>query len=413
MKVILMADLSVLEIFLHEKVIGTLTLLAGDRSLFAFNQAYIDDDNRPTLSLSFKDALGGLITDIRPTQTRVAPFFANLLPEGPMRDYLAQRAKVNSRREFFLLWVLGQDLPGALVIRPADSENLPPEAGGADQTQNDRDSQGPLRFSLAGVQLKFSAVMDASGGLTIPVKGIGGSWIIKLPSSKFDNVPENEYAMMSIAREIGIDIPEIKLIPISDIAGLPGGVSDIGKTAFVIKRFDRSNDGAIHMEDFAQVFGIYPDNKYEHASYKNIAEVIWVETGELGIAEFIRRLVFNTLIGNADMHLKNWSLVYPNRRNAALAPGYDFVSTIAHMTDNGMALNYARTKRFAEFSKDELSYLAAKAKLPGKLVVDTALETVERFYATWRRRKTELGLPQKTIGLIDEHIKRIPLAGGR
>jgi serine/threonine-protein kinase HipA len=83
------------------------------------------------------------------------------------------------------------------------------------------------------------------------------------------------------------------------------------------------------------------------------------------------------------------------------------------MTDNGMALNYARTKRFAEFSKDELSYLAAKAKLPGKLVVDTALETVERFYATWRRRKTELGLPQKTIGLIDEHIKRIPLAGGR
>src|SRR5438874_3308874 len=112
-----MADVSVLNVLLHDKAVGTLTRLAGDRSLFAFNQSYIDDERRATLSLSFKDALGGLITDIRQTQTRVAPFFANLLPEGQMREYLAGRAGVNSQREFFLLWVLGQDLPGALVIR--------------------------------------------------------------------------------------------------------------------------------------------------------------------------------------------------------------------------------------------------------------------------------------------------------
>ena len=408
-----MADFSVLDVLLHGKEIGTLTLLAGDRSLFAFNQAYIDDASRPTLSLSFKDALGGLITDIRPTQTRVTPFFANLLPEGPLRDYLAQRAKVNSRREFFLLWVLGQDLPGALVIRPADGEKMPPDIDKDDGARNDRNAEGPLRFSLAGVQLKFSAVMDATGGLTIPVKGVGGDWIVKLPSSKFDNVPENEFAMMSIARDIGIDIPEIKLVPISDIAGLPEGITDLGKTAFAIRRFDRADEGAVHMEDFAQVFRVYPDDKYENASYKNIAEVLWAETGEAGIAEFIRRLVLNSLIGNTDMHLKNWSLIYPDRTNAALAPGYDFVSTIVYLTDERMALNYARTKKFAEFSKDELSYLAAKAKLPGKLILDTALETVERFHAVWRTHKTGLGLPQKTVGLIDEHIKRVPLAAGQ
>lgn len=408
-----MADFSVLDVLLHGKEIGTLTLLAGDRSLFAFNQAYIDDASRPTLSLSFKDALGGLITDIRPTQTRVTPFFANLLPEGPLRDYLAQRAKVNSRREFFLLWVLGQDLPGALVIRPADGEKMPPDIDKDDGARNDRNAEGPLRFSLAGVQLKFSAVMDATGGLTIPVKGVGGDWIVKLPSSKFDNVPENEFAMMSIARDIGIDIPEIKLVPISDIAGLPEGITDLGKTAFAIRRFDRADEGAVHMEDFAQVFRVYPDDKYENASYKNIAEVLWAETGDAGIAEFIRRLVLNSLIGNTDMHLKNWSLIYPDRTNAALAPGYDFVSTIVYLTDERMALNYARTKKFAEFSKDELSYLAAKAKLPGKLILDTALETVERFHAVWRTHKTGLGLPQKTVGLIDEHIKRVPLAAGQ
>jgi serine/threonine-protein kinase HipA len=405
-----MADISVLDVLLHGKEIGTLTSLAGDRSLFAFNQAYIDDADRPTLSLSFKDSLGGLITDTRPTKTRVAPFFANLLPEGPMRDYLAQRAKVNSRREFFLLWVLGQDLPGALVIRPSDSEKLPPESGNDDEARSDGGSQEPLRFSLAGVQLKFSALMEASGGLTIPVKGVGGDWIVKLPSSKFENVPENEFAMMSLASEIGIDIPDIKLVPVSDIAGLPEGISDIGKMAFAIKRFDRIDEGAVHMEDFAQVFGVYPDKKYEHASYRNIAEVLWAETGEAGIAEFVRRIVFNTLIGNADMHLKNWSLIYPDQKNAAIAPGYDFVSTIVYLTDERMALNYARTKKFTEFSTDELSYLAAKAKLPNKLVLDTARETVERFHASWRTRKTGLGLPQKAIGIIDEHIRRIPLA---
>lgn len=61
---------------------------------------------------------------------------------------------------------------------------------------------------------------------------------------------------------------------------------------------------------------------------------------------------------------------------------------IVYLTDEGMALNYARTKKFAEFSKDELSYLAAKAKLRGKLILDTALETVQRFHAVWRARKS-------------------------
>jgi serine/threonine-protein kinase HipA len=406
-----MADLSVLNVKLHGREIGTLTLLEGDRSIFAFTEAYISNPNRPTLSLNFKDRFGGLITDIPPTRTRVTSFFANLLPEGQMREYLAERAGVNPRREFHLLWVLGQDLPGALLIEPADGEKLPPLQGDDEEDQARR-RRPLLRFSLAGVQLKFSAVMEARR-LTIPVKGVGGDWIVKLPSAKFENVPENEYAMMSLAREIGIDIPEIKLIPVKDIEGLPEGIGDIGETAYAIRRFDRTEQGPVHIEDFAQVFGVYPDEKYKRASYKNIAEVIWAETGEAGVSEFVRRLVFNTLIGNADMHLKNWSLMYPDGRTAALTPGYDFVSTIGYIDDDRMALNYARTKRYDEFSKDELTYLAAKAKLPGKLVIDTATYTVERFHETWRRLKPDLRLPKKTVEAIDEHIQRVPLASGQ
>jgi serine/threonine-protein kinase HipA len=407
-----MPDVSVLDVLLYNEPIGTLTRVPGDRTLFAFNQDYIDDPDRPALSLSFKDALGHLIMDFQPTRTRLLPFFANLLPEGRMRDYLAERAGVNPQREFFLLWALGKDLPGALTIRSAEGEAWPP--GGDHDADHDEDDRrrNALRFSLAGVQLKFSAISEASGGLTIPAEGVGGSWIVKLPSMTYEGVPENEFAMMRLAAEIGMDVPEVWLVEPRAIAGLPEGIGALKGPALAVKRFDRSADrGPVHTEDFAQVFNIYPEAKYKKASYRNIAKVIWVETGEAGIAEFTRRLVFNTLIGNADMHLKNWSLIYPDRRNAALAPGYDFVSTIPYIPDKKAALKYARTKRMDEVSEEELAYLAAKARLPKKLVLDTARETVTRFRDVWSAEKKNLPLSENLIETIEAHAETIPIAG--
>lgn len=404
-----MSDVSVLEVALYGQRIGTLTILPGEQTLFAFDQAYIDDPERPTLSLSFKDAFGGLIADLKPRNVRVPPFFSNLLPEGALREYLAKKAGVNPKREFFLLWMLGQDLPGAITITPADGEAWPPEDQLVEAAmQEDRETL--LRFSLAGVQLKFSAVMEATGGLTIPAEGIGGSWIVKLPSMRFDRVPENEFAMMELARSIGIDVPEVRLIPLQKISGLPGDVAQLEGNALAVKRFDRAEDGsAVHIEDFAQVFGLYPEKKYERASYRNIAEVLWAETGEEGVAEFIRRLIFNVLIGNADMHLKNWSLIYPDHRSALLAPGYDFVSTIAYLPDYKMALTLGRSKEMRELSLDQLSYLSAKARLPEKLVVDAGVETVRRFVATWNENNIVDHLGAKIIEPINDHLREIPL----
>jgi serine/threonine-protein kinase HipA len=116
------AEISVLTVSLYDREIGTLTQLGGDRNLFAFNDEYINDADRSTLSLSFKDAYGELISDTRPTQTRTIPFFANLLPEGHLRDYLAAQAHVNTTRDLPLLWVLGQDLPARYASpRPRES----------------------------------------------------------------------------------------------------------------------------------------------------------------------------------------------------------------------------------------------------------------------------------------------------
>ncbi|EGR1109107.1 HipA domain-containing protein [Vibrio cholerae] len=398
---------STLNVLLYGEPIATITNVGNDRTLFAFMDSYINDESRPVLGLGFKDSLGGLLTNFKPTQTKLTPFFSNLLPEETMRHYLAERAGVNPAREFFLLWVLGQDLAGAITVEPADGEALPPNVHQDidDETKTDE----PMRFSLAGVQLKFSAVQQANGGLTIPATGQGGSWIVKLPSSRFEAVPENEYSMMELARMLGMDVPETQLLPINRITNIPNGIGKFGDSAFVIKRFDRADGQAVHIEDFAQVFGVYPQDKYKKASMRNIAQVIGIEGQDEDIAEFTRRLVFNTLIGNADMHLKNWSVIYKDKRTASIAPAYDFVSTIPYIPDDSASLKVSRSKKFSDFTLDELSHLAAKAMLPEKLVLDTAKQTVAGFYEIWAKEKAHLPLTKSMIEAIETHLRSIPL----
>jgi len=158
------------------------------------------------------------------------------------------------------------------------------------------------------------------------------------------------------------------MVAVDSIAGLPEGVDGAGKYAFAIRRFDRTSEGgAVHIEDFAQIFRIYPEDKYDRASYRNIAEVLWVESGEQGAIEFIRRFVFNALIGNADMHLKNWSMIYRDRRRATLSPAYDFVATLPYIPNDDLALNFVDSKAFASLTYDQFSRFAAKARFQKRL----------------------------------------------
>lgn len=400
-----------LDVILHGRSIGTLIHLGQERTVFAFREDFINDPDRPTLGLCFKDTFGELITQFRSYSIRLMPFFSNLLPEGHLREVLAARAKVHPTREYLLLEALGRDLPGAVRVEPADRAAWPPdevpEYAGETGGQGGREEM--LRFSLAGVQLKFSAVADASGGLTIPARGVGGDWIVKLPSRVHDGIPENEFSMMKLARMVGISVPAIDLVDTASIGNLPDGIDRLGDRAFVIKRFDRSGEEAVHIEDFAQVFNVYAENKYKKASLRNIASVIAAESGPPDIAEFIRRLTFNTLIGNGDMHLKNWSLIYPDGRNARLAPAYDFVSTIPYIPEFSSALNFSRSRNFVDYTDDELQHLSAKAALPRKLVLDSAHETVALFMERWAREKRHLPMGGDVLAAIDRHLATLPI----
>jgi serine/threonine-protein kinase HipA len=398
--------LSALAVRLHGRQIGIINRLAGDRHLFSFEQDYVDDPNRPTLSLSFKGQSGGLVTAVRPVGRRVPPFFSNLLPEGHLRTYLAEQAGVKPEREFFLLAVLGADLPGAITVTPLTvDENADQQHQDDEQHHDNRHDDGVLSFSLAGVQLKFSAVMEASGGLTIPAHGVGGSWIVKLPSTQFQAVPENEYVMLELARAVGISVPEIRLVPISEIRGLPDAAARVEGKALIVRRFDRASGGQrIHIEDFAQVFGLFPDDKYGHRSYANIASVLWAETGEGGTYEFVRRLIFSVLIGNGDMHLKNWSLLYPDGRTPTLSPAYDFVATFPYVPGDKLGLSFGRSHSLSEITVDQVRRFTDTARLPASPVWQIVREIVERTAAAWKTLDQKDLLSSEMRNAIDKQI---------
>lgn len=404
-----MPEVNALAVQMGGRRIGVINRFGWDRHLFSFEREYMEDPNRPTLSLSFKGESGGLVEATRPVSRRAPPFFSNLLPEGHLRTYLAGQAGVKPEREFFLLAWLGADLPGAVTVTPLAAEGPPAETpegsgrGGGDSRED------ILRFSLAGVQLKFSALVEASGGLTIPAHGVGGSWIVKLPSAQFRAVPENEYTMLELARAIGIAVPEIRLVPVGEIHGLPEAAARMDGRALATRRFDRTGQGGaerIHMEDFAQVFGLFPDDKYGHRSYANIATVLWAET-EDGAYEFVRRLVFSVLIGNGDMHLKNWSLLYPDGRTPVLSPAYDFVATVPYIPGDKLALTFGGSRSLEEITGEQIRRFAEKARLPLNPVRRIVREVVERTAAAWETLDQRDILPGDIRKTIETHLQGV------
>ncbi len=401
-----------LNVTLHGRLVATITNTPGDTNVVAIDRDFANDPQAPVLSFNaFRDPVTRAYrSTIRPTQTVVHPYFANLLPEGPLRTYLARHAQVKPIRDFPLLWLLGNDLPGALIVRDAEGASEPPHDRG-DRGVNENVTASPetLRFSLAGVQLKFSASGDPQRGLTIPVGGQGGSWILKLPDQRFAGVPENEYSMMTFARQVGIDVPTIGLVAASEIAGLPGDVQFSGN-AYYIERFDRGPLGArIHMEDFAQANVLYPSEKYERFNFDMLLTQVADLMGSDVAMDLLRRIVFNIGIGNGDMHAKNWSVLYRDDRTPSLAPAYDYLSTIRYMSNENLGMNLAGTKAFANIDLERIARLTSLARLSTKAAELTVRDMVTRMRDVWPTIKDALPIDDAHRNIVTQQMNTVPL----
>ncbi|MBW6424795.1 type II toxin-antitoxin system HipA family toxin [Rhizobium sp. XQZ8] len=404
-------SISSLDVLLNDKKIGTIVRTPGDFNAFSFEDSYRSTGGFSVLSLSFRAATGGLRRDPKPVARALPAFFANLLPEDKLREAMEKHhvGSVRAGNDFDLLVALGSDLPGAVRVIPGE--------GAVARLDNLTAHKPKARFSLAGVQMKLSVIKNTGkgGGLTLPLGDDQGSYIAKFPSTSIPGVSENQYANLALAEAIGMEVPERELVEQSEFEGIPKEFETLsdGKV-LLVKRFDRGADGErIHIEDFAQVFGIYPSRKYEGGAYHDIAAALNVAVSPTAALEFVRRLALAAITGNGDMHLKNWSLIYRGAGDKPhLAPVYDVLSTVPYIPADAMALSLAGERPFKALNVQRWKAFANRARLPEAAVLKAVVDTVERVNDLWWSLPGRNVVPAKVLERIDTHVRlMMPILG--
>ena len=171
------------------------------------------------------------------------------------------------------------------------------------------------RMSVPGVQAKLSVHLERGGGSDrMTLVGLDGNYILKLPTGPYPELPEAEHFAMTLARECGIETADFGLVRLES-----------GALAYVTRRMDREY-GVKHMEDMCQLTERRTERKY-YGSYEQIVKRIWKYAANPGrdVAAFFEELLFCFLIGNSDMHLKNFSLIREHDGEWHLSKAYDLV----------------------------------------------------------------------------------------
>jgi serine/threonine-protein kinase HipA len=243
---------------------------------------------------------------------------------------------------------------------------------------------------------------------TCTASGANGDWILKLPDYFYADVPRNEYTMMRFASSLGINVPEVQLVHRDQIDDLPAQVWP-GKEewAFAVRRFDRVGPERerVHIEDLAQVRGVYPIQKYE-GNYETVAGLLYRGHDSEALREFVRRITLNVLIGNGDAHLKNWSLIYLDRRIPTVSPAYDIVST-QHYRPSGEAedlgLKLAGSRTFSSVRAYQFDRLADRLRAPAELS-EVCAHTIRLANDKWPEFRDELADQPALRSSIDESL---------
>ncbi|GAA2140826.1 HipA domain-containing protein [Arthrobacter humicola] len=366
--------------------------------------------NRPVLGQIFEEKG----EHWSPRATAAIPrWFSHLLPEGILRLETAAAAQINPVREFQLLARLGaDDLPGAVraTLLSEDGEHKVPEL--SISPDEDEELQPLLKFSLAGVQLKFS-VATTDRGPTVPVSGKSGDAILKMPDgrSDFGGVPEAEFAAMTLAKLVGLNVAPVSLVDASNIQGLGRWSSKLPGNSLLIERYDRLPNGQrVHAEELAQVLDIPTariNAKYSNANFESIANYISKIVGVDVVGEVIDRIVFNIMIGNGDAHLKNWSLIYPDGRIPALSPAYDIVPTVLYLPKDDLGLNLNGTKEFAAINAESFERLGGATGFGYKEARIRAKEMVHRILDSWKSLNDLL--PSEQFRKLDSRLGELSL----
>ena len=361
----------------------------GDILRLSFDPDYIEDAQRPTLSLSYtgenEAATRQILASMRDarlvrTDGRWPAYFQNLLPEGHNRDRPAAERGCAPDDEFELLAAAGRDLMGALEVEP-----VPLQQGIPDTVRHWHTTQGldvlepgfveyPVEdaASLPGVVTKFSAVHNGRR-YTIHRQGQAGSTILKLPTTAHPDLVANEFMGYQLCQALQLNCASARIISRAE-AELPEHIPF--EQILAVDRFDHLAGGErVHMEEFNQVLGYAPRHKYgqrnparplqDWATMLRVLNRLSTQPVQ-DTREFLARMLAFTLMGNTDAHLKNWALIYPDGRHPQFAPVYDPVCIAAFLQNapaGQYAVNRAIDAQLSRLSWDDMRALMQAAGL--------------------------------------------------
>ena len=216
------------------------------------------------------------------------------------------------------------------------------------------------KITLTGVQPKLSLNIETKKNQPkrFTIVGLWGNYILKPQTSQYALLPENEDLSMHLA-----EIAKIKTVPHSLIRFQDGSL------AYITKRIDRDKKGEkIAMEDMCQLTEKQTEYKYK-SSYEQIAKKIKEYSGNplLDIISFFEVVLFSYLIGNSDMHLKNFSL-YNNSGRQELTPAYDLVATKLVITNDNEDLALTLNSKKSNLKRKDFDNLLEKYKIEPKII---------------------------------------------
>lgn len=362
-------------------------LRADDSNRFCFH--YVDE------WLSAKDAFPVSITlPLEPDEEvsgRAHAFFANLLPEGGVRQAVCRRLGISENNDVELLRAIGGECAGALSIVDANVQLEPPDheyeqldARRLQLLAEHDDRVVPLliggaetRLSLAGAQDKIPvALLD--GKIHLPLKGSPSTHILKLPNPRYAHLPENEAFVLGLATRVGLECANSELTRATKPRSL------------LVERYDRQRTDnpwpvrRLHQEDFCQALGLPPGQKYEQEGGPSLAQAVaLVRTSVVNPLRDVQRLVewqaFNAVAGNADGHGKNLSILY-DAEGPRLAPFYDLVSTRQYGNlDRLLAMSIGGRRNADELGYEQWVSFAAELEMRDRVVLDLVERSLERI----------------------------------
>ena len=405
-----------LDIFWNGRIVGRYDLLDDGSELFSYDGSYLESADAAPISYSLPlraDPYG---------KRQLRPFFARLLPEESQRQRIAAYLGLAESDDFSMLEAIGGECAGALEIIPHGKS----PHGNADALSPCDDhrlfeivkslpyrpmlaGETGLRLSLAGAQSKLPVVFR-DGHFYLPENGTPSTHILKPELSEwFKGIVANEHCCMTLARAIGIPAAETKRIDVGDIPCL------------LVTRYDRAVDSRsggvrrIHQEDFCQALGRAPEQKYQSDGGPLAREIVrlirdgWSTTPAKDILAFVDLVVFNAIIGNADAHGKNYSMLYDGRIRR-LAPGYDLVSTVfwpalasapAMKIGGSDSINSILSGHWRKFAQETgVSFAALRSRIK-HLCTAVASQTSDA-----------LGLPQEcecVLAIVRERAERLKI----